>query len=166
MKSWYISVLAVIIVALVGGVLPTWKSNTILQQELNTLTADLSDRVAELQALETEGEEERQKQKEITQRIPVTLDQAEVLRDIYQITQANGFAFDGIQFRMGTGSDSGARELYAQFQAQGQGTRVVNFLTAIERNSPFFGLSSLQVNRDPLDGSVNLAVELYTYSLQ
>lgn len=165
MKGWFLTVIVVVIAALGGGVFPTWKANKALKAEIETLNKTLEEKITDLKSLEEQQVKQKEKQQNIAQRIPVELDQGEVIRDVQNLAVKTGFVFDSLRFSKGVHGSTQVPKLSVQFQVRGKGDRLLSLLTALENNDPFLGLTSLNVIREENKEMV-LNVDLYTFSLR
>lgn len=168
MRSTVITVLVLVLALLGGLVYPTWKHNKTLQAEQEALVARFDEVTKALQVLGEEQQQKNSQGKNLIRKIPPTLNQAEVLRDIWKLTQQLSYSFPSLQFSKGVDPVSNATQLTAQFTIEGPTDNLTNFLETIEGNEPFLGLKTFNVSLIPeTNGAqMRLAVSLYTLSLR
>lgn len=140
-----------------------------MKDEFSKLQLDLETKTADLKQLAEQEAADAAALGNLARSIPQYLNQAEVIRDISQITKQYGFAFQSLQFSKGIQASSNTPELVIQFNAKGAAANVTAFLKAFEQNDPFMGLKKLQVsidNKSDITPQASLGLALYTLSLR
>lgn len=140
-----------------------------MKEELSKLQLDFETKTVNLKQLADQQSADADALGNLARSVPQYLDQAEVIRDISQITKQYGFSFESLQFSKGIQASSNTPELVIQFNAKGAAEKVTPFLKAFEQNDPFMGLKRLQVsidNKSDITPQARLGLALYTLSLR
>ena len=169
MRSFFLPFVLVLLLIGAGLLYPSWKNLESMKTDLAKLSQDLEKKTKDLKLLDEQIQNEERALKNLVKSVPQYLDQAEIVRDITQITKKHSFSFESLQFSKGIQSRSNTPELVIQFGAQGAAEKITTFLESFEQNDPFIGLKNLQVSIDKnSDGNpkANLGLSLYTLSLR
>ena len=100
----------------------------------------------------------------ILKKIPLNLEQENVIRDIKKIAKNSGFDFSGLGFSKSYNEKVGANMLKISCSVKGPLHKAKELLETIENNERFFGMESLGIgtNSDNVP-QVSFSISLYTF---
>jgi Tfp pilus assembly protein PilO len=129
--------------------------------DLSHVQADISSKSEEIEtmqeriALFSKTAEENEltdiKKLEINTKIPVGMNQDEVLTDLYDVAKDNDIELNSVSFGKGVSGKEGIGSLRVNASFEGNYQDLIRFLTGIEENSRYFKVSSINVQISALD---------------
>lgn len=151
---------------------PTKDFLAVQQKKIDALEKERADKTQELldlQALKKELEvlqaENKNAGMEPLRKLPLEIEQENILKDLQKIAHGAGFRFQGVSFSTGVSKDLGLPEIRMNFSVTGLKAQVPKFLESIEKNERFLGMDDLGVNVENNSGQfVTMNVSLYAFS--
>ena len=165
MKTWQILVI-VFIIAILGFVtMPEFEKFQNLESEVAKLTKTKQAKVVELQSLKSIEKEIAETSQSDLNKIPVALDQENLIKDILRITRKTGFPFSGLSFAKGMNSKLNIPQVTISFSTKGEKQRLFEFLEEIENNARFLGMENFAISTSQEGGKemVSLGVSLFAF---
>ncbi|MCK5460553.1 type 4a pilus biogenesis protein PilO [Candidatus Gracilibacteria bacterium] len=167
MNSWKIWLSFSILPIFVFWISPAWKEVKIEKKGVETLEILRDEKIKELQTLsekkETLLDNDNQ---EILKKIPLTLEQENLIRDLTKISKETGFYFTSLSFGKGRNADVNAPQINLNFSVEGRLDKVQPFLSRIENNERFLGMNDLDLNIKDKNGLkiASFSVSLYAFA--
>lgn len=167
MKNWKFW-LSLSIIPLFGfWIFPTLKVVESHKKEVSKLETIKSEKIKILKSLEAKKEElPTEEEQTLLKKIPLTLEQENLIRDIYKISKKTGFAFSSLGFGKGKNPDVDAPQMNIDFSVEGRLSYLKEFLTQIEQNERFLGMNNFNVGIKEKNGVkiVSLSVSLFAFA--
>lgn len=167
MKNWKFW-LSLSIIPLFGfWIRPSLKVLKTQKQEIAKLEKIRNEKIETLKSLEAKKNEiPDESEKNILKKIPLTLEQENLIRDIYKISQKTGFKFTSIGFGKGVNPTVNAPQMKINFSVEGRLALLKEFLLQIEKNERFLGMTDFNIGMNEKNGIriVSLSVSLYAFA--
>lgn len=148
-------------------IFPSLKVVKSQKQEISKLETIKDDKIKTLKSLEEKKDQiPEASEKEILKKIPLTLEQENLIRDIYKISEKTGFKFTALGFGKGKNSEVEAAQMKINFSVEGRLSLLKQFLLKIEQNERFLGMETFNIGINEKNGIriVNLSVSLYAFA--
>ena len=163
MKNLTILTIAFCVLVLAGYSFPLAKKVSNLKKENITLTSQLKSK-EELRESLKEAQKELA-QTSIEKKIPFSVDQENLLRDLIKILKKSNFSFESFNFSLGKQQHLNSKQVLVNTQIKGLKNNLKTLLSYIEQNERFLGMENLTFSIQEKKGLKTTSMSLSIYAL-
>ncbi len=166
MKNWKIGIIVFSI--LLGGffIFPKYQEGIALKTKNKTLQLQLALKIKEIKRLDESQLNLAKTDSSLFAKIPRDEMQESIIRTIAKILDKHSFELQGgVGFSKGFNSDVNAAEIKTSFSVTGPKNKLIQLVSAFEKNERFFGIEKLSVGIFSKNQSqmVSLPISLFSF---
>jgi Tfp pilus assembly protein PilO len=143
---------------------PQWKKSNAQSTQIQTLETEKNQLHQELQKISAKANADSVDLEVALSQIPNRKAQAELIRDLINLSNKSGFVFKTLGFSVGANPEVGAQELSVRFSLLGRESGLETFLLGVEQNQRWLGLRNFNFQKTERAGTPLVQMEMDLYS--